>query len=291
MNTLKKSTSGEFDRLTTKFKRVAKDPAHIFRCYNGTVDLRTGELTPYASPAVRMALAMTPYEFLPQSVKEPKRTISNLYRLSGHREYDAVKSANVDVYLDWFARLALGRFPKCENKAVAFCSASCAGKTALPTIIREVLGHYAQGVSLDGELNSRVLYRNSIPQSEITRAAFVNPCSPEEIKNGKGCENALIEHITGKISARRILYSKVMKRPRFRGILVFDWITPDFPELSDSLLRRIHLMPTSAYLLPEHRNPDYVKEVLLAEGDTLLTKILLRAKNILAGDTVPLIKA
>jgi hypothetical protein len=50
-------------------------------------------------------------------------------------------------------------------------------------------------------------------------------------------------------------------------------------------------MPTSAYLLPEHRNPDYVKEVLLAEGDTLLTKILLRAKNILAGDTVPLIKA
>lgn len=243
------SLASSLPSLATNVTIFDRDP-FLLACRNGTLDLRTGELSPH-SPSHYCSRSV-PFDFNPSAV-------SPLWNSFLARIFEN------NVPLIDYLRRAIGYSltGSCEEQCLFFLHGRGQnGKTVLMETIKHLMSDYA----LQTDTNPLLLDSRGDPAAQtnsIARMRGARLVLGSEIKEGARLNEARIKELTGQdtISARFLF------REFFEFIPTFKlWLRcNDLPTITGTDLgiwRRIHCIPFSSTISATERDPKLASKLL-----------------------------
>jgi P4 family phage/plasmid primase-like protien len=228
----------------------------LFNCQNGTIDLRTGEISPHQRE--RLLTRISPAAYDPTA--EAPRWIRCLHEW-----------ANGDEALIGFLRRAAGYAltgSVREECLFVLYGSGRNGKGKFVGAIEHVLGDYARGVGADTLLASRDGFTRST--NDIASLVGIRFAPTFEVDQGRRLSEGFVKHLTGgdRIKAR-FLYQEFFEfDPQFKLFLSTNY-KPTIRGTDPGIWERIKLIPFEVYIPPEKREAN-LAEVLKGEADGIL---------------------
>jgi putative DNA primase/helicase len=244
---------------------------------NGTVDLRTGELSPHRRSDWITKMVAFPYS--PKA--DCPRWMAFLGRIMGsHPDASEAELKRTDELID-FLQLGLGYSITGEtaDKAVFVAYGSGDnGKTTLLSVVRDLLREYSVTVGLDLLTAMEESNNVSAARAKLLGARFVSSSETEE---GQRLSAARLKRICqgpgGEVEACR-KYENPISFPETHKLWIDANHKPELPANDAAVWNRVRLIPFTV-TVPKAEQDRTLTTKLLAEGEGILRWLVEGAKR------------
>ena len=251
----------EYEHYSPILPRMLDKHKMLLNCKNGTLNLKTGELSPHDRG--NFMTKQIPVNYNPDA-PEPKLWLKFLD--------DIFRS---DPYMIRYIQKCCGYSlsGSTEEQCLFFLHGSGGnGKSVFLEIIRYILGDYATNIQ-----PQTIMMQNrsgSSPNGDIARLKGARLVTSVEPNEGAWLDEGLVKQLTGDdvVTARKMFSDEFEFKPEFKLWMATNH-KPRIKGTDNGIWRRIHLIPFTVQIPPEKMDK-HLKYKLVQEAESILKWII-----------------
>lgn len=251
----------EYEHYSPILPRMLDKHKMLLNCKNGTLNLKTGELSPHDRG--NFMTKQIPVNYNPDA-PEPKLWLKFLDDIFGGDPY-------MIRYIQKCCGYSLSG--STEEQCLFFLHGSGGnGKSVFLEIIRYILGDYATNIQ-----PQTIMMQNrsgSSPNGDIARLKGARLVTSVEPNEGAWLDEGLVKQLTGDdvVTARKMFSDEFEFKPEFKLWMATNH-KPRIKGTDNGIWRRIHLIPFTVQIPPEKMDK-HLKYKLVQEAESILKWII-----------------